>query len=200
MPTFVTLMNWTDQGIKTFKDSPDRAEAARAAWHRSGSRSRTSTGRSVPYDLVCIVEAPDPESLTAALLMLGSQGTSARPPCGASAQTRCGRWSPRPDEAAASGGAGAAGRAWPRQKTLRVVLYDAYGFVYERPAGSAIVQSVPAYAHVRRGNDEQSRNERGQHGQHPVEQDRRQDGGAPATEADEGGGEAQLEDADLSNT
>ena len=27
MPTYVTLVNWTDQGIRNVKDSPKRAEA-----------------------------------------------------------------------------------------------------------------------------------------------------------------------------
>ena len=74
MPTFVTLMNWTDQGIKSFKDTTDRAEAARAAWKPLGITLKDIYWTIGPYDLVCIVEAPDPESLTAALLTLGSQG------------------------------------------------------------------------------------------------------------------------------
>ncbi len=28
MATFVALFNWTEQGIKTFKDSPSRVDAA----------------------------------------------------------------------------------------------------------------------------------------------------------------------------
>jgi uncharacterized protein with GYD domain len=27
MPTYVTLINWTDQGVRNFKDSVDRYEA-----------------------------------------------------------------------------------------------------------------------------------------------------------------------------
>lgn len=74
MPTFVTLMNWTDQGIKSFRDSTDRADAARAAWQPLGITLKDIYWTIGSYDLVCIVEAPDPESLTAALLMLGAQG------------------------------------------------------------------------------------------------------------------------------
>ena len=29
MPAYVTLINWTDQGVKTAKDTVDRFEAAR---------------------------------------------------------------------------------------------------------------------------------------------------------------------------
>ncbi len=28
MPTYVTLINWTDQGVKNYKDTVDRYEAA----------------------------------------------------------------------------------------------------------------------------------------------------------------------------
>ena len=31
MPTFISFVNWTDQGIKNVKDAPNRLEAARAA-------------------------------------------------------------------------------------------------------------------------------------------------------------------------
>jgi uncharacterized protein with GYD domain len=36
MPTFVTLVNFTDQGIKNVKDSPDRLQAFRAAAEKLG--------------------------------------------------------------------------------------------------------------------------------------------------------------------
>ena len=31
MPTFISFLNWTEQGIKNVKDAPKRAEAARTA-------------------------------------------------------------------------------------------------------------------------------------------------------------------------
>ena len=36
MPHYVLLMNWTEQGVKTFKDSVDRSEKARAAFQAQG--------------------------------------------------------------------------------------------------------------------------------------------------------------------
>ena len=74
MPYFVTLMNWTDAGVKAFKDTVDRAEGARAAWKAQGITLKDIYWTIGQHDLVCIVEAPDPETLTAALLSLGSQG------------------------------------------------------------------------------------------------------------------------------
>ena len=73
MALFVTLMNWTDQGVKSFKDSVDRAEAAKSALRGQGVDQGVhwTVG---PYDLVSIVEAPDVETATAALLSLAAQG------------------------------------------------------------------------------------------------------------------------------
>ena len=74
MPHFVTLMNWTDQGVKTFRDTVDRAEGARAALQAQGVTLKDIYWTIGEHDLVCILEAPDPETLAAALLLLGSQG------------------------------------------------------------------------------------------------------------------------------
>jgi uncharacterized protein with GYD domain len=72
--TFVVLFNWTDQGIKSYKDSPQRVDAANKAWEDLGVRVKDVYWTIGPYDLVGIVDAPDPESLAAALLRLGSAG------------------------------------------------------------------------------------------------------------------------------
>jgi uncharacterized protein with GYD domain len=74
MPHFVLLMDWTDQGVRTFRDSVDRAESARAAWKAQGITLKDIYWTIGQHDLVCIVEAPDPETLSTALLLLGSQG------------------------------------------------------------------------------------------------------------------------------
>jgi uncharacterized protein with GYD domain len=74
MPHFVTLMNWTEQGVKNFRDSVDRAEAARTALKTQGIALEQIYYTIGPYDLVCVLDAPDPETLTAALLNLAAQG------------------------------------------------------------------------------------------------------------------------------
>jgi uncharacterized protein with GYD domain len=78
MPHFVVLMNWTEAGVKTFKDTVDRAENAAAAWKGQGITLTDIYWTIGQHDLVCIVEAPDPESLSAWLLVLGSQGNIRR--------------------------------------------------------------------------------------------------------------------------
>lgn len=74
MPTYISLINWTDQGIRTFKDSVKRAEAAAEAAKRMGGSLPHIYWTVGQYDLVAISEFPDDESATAFLLALGAQG------------------------------------------------------------------------------------------------------------------------------
>src|SRR6266508_3050210 len=74
MPTYVTLINWTDQGVKNYKDTVDRYEAAQQAMSQGGVSFKEIYWTVGPSDLVGIVEAPDDETATAALLSVGGQG------------------------------------------------------------------------------------------------------------------------------
>jgi uncharacterized protein with GYD domain len=74
MPTYVSLINWTDQGIKNFKDTTKRAKDAEAAMGKLGVRFQSILWTVGPYDIVAVVEADDDEGATAALLALGAQG------------------------------------------------------------------------------------------------------------------------------
>ena len=74
MPTYVTLMNWTDQGIRTAKDSVQRRDQANALAEKHGASIKQVYWTVGPYDLVTIIEAPDDESATSMLLELGSAG------------------------------------------------------------------------------------------------------------------------------
>ncbi|KAB1140374.1 GYD domain-containing protein [Streptomyces luteolifulvus] len=74
MPTYVTLLNWTDQGIRQYKDTAQRAEAFAAAAQNLGVTLSNLYWTVGSYDLVAVVEAPDDETATAALLQLGGAG------------------------------------------------------------------------------------------------------------------------------
>src|SRR5215211_7427686 len=74
MPTYVTLMNWTDQGIRTAKETVQRRDQANALAEKHGASIEQVYWTVGPYDLVTIIEAPDDESATAMLLELGSAG------------------------------------------------------------------------------------------------------------------------------
>jgi uncharacterized protein with GYD domain len=67
-------MNWTDQGIRTAKDSVQRRDQADALAEKHGARIEQVYWTVGPYDLVTIIEAPDDESATSMLLELGSAG------------------------------------------------------------------------------------------------------------------------------
>jgi uncharacterized protein with GYD domain len=74
MPTYVVLMNWTDQGIRTVKESVQRRDQADALAERHGARIEQVYWTVGSYDLVCVLEASDDESASAMLLELGSAG------------------------------------------------------------------------------------------------------------------------------
>ncbi len=74
MAKYISLINWTDQGIRGYRDSVDRARAANQAAGRFGGRVDTIWWTIGPYDVVAVTEFPDDESATAFALVLGSQG------------------------------------------------------------------------------------------------------------------------------
>jgi uncharacterized protein with GYD domain len=74
VPTYITLLSWTDQGIRAYKDTAERADAFASALQKLGAKLVSIYWTIGPYDLVGIVEAPDDETATAALLQVGGVG------------------------------------------------------------------------------------------------------------------------------
>ncbi len=74
MPTYVSLLNWTEQGIRNVKDTLERADRAAEVAEKHGARFQQLYWTVGPYDLVGIIEAPDDEAATAFLLEVGSAG------------------------------------------------------------------------------------------------------------------------------
>jgi uncharacterized protein with GYD domain len=74
MPTYVSLIHWTEQGIKNYKDSRDRAADFAKLVESSGGRVRELLWTVGEYDIVSVVDMPDDETATAALLQVGSLG------------------------------------------------------------------------------------------------------------------------------
>jgi uncharacterized protein with GYD domain len=74
MPTYIALLNWTQQGIAKVKDSPSRLDAGREAFKKMGVQLKDTYLTMGRYDLVCVIEAPDDEAYAKAVLALGSQG------------------------------------------------------------------------------------------------------------------------------
>jgi len=74
MATYITLANFTDQGIRSFKDSPKRAQAFREMVSQMGGEAIDMYWTMGAYDLVAIVRFPDDETATAAALKISSLG------------------------------------------------------------------------------------------------------------------------------
>lgn len=74
MATYIALSNFTDQGIRSIKDSTKRADAAKEAASKFGARMTHLYWTLGQYDLVSIIEAPDDASATAFALAVGSAG------------------------------------------------------------------------------------------------------------------------------
>ena len=74
MATFITLANFTEQGIRNAKESPNRAAAFSAAAEKLGVTVKDIYWTVGHYDAVAIIEGPDDESVTSLLLSLGAQG------------------------------------------------------------------------------------------------------------------------------
>lgn len=73
MATFIVLANFTDQGIKNVKESPDRYEAFQAMAGKLGLTVQNVYYTVGQHDMVLVVEGSD-EAATAVLLKVGSLG------------------------------------------------------------------------------------------------------------------------------
>jgi len=74
MPTYISLLHFTQQGIEKIKDGPARLDAARKAYEAMGARMKEFylvTGR---YDAVVVSEAPNDETVAKLSLALGARG------------------------------------------------------------------------------------------------------------------------------
>ena len=74
MATYITLANYTAQGIASIKDSPDRLDAARRELAPLGVTIKDFYLTLGEYDFLVIVEAPDNKTAAMALIGLSAQG------------------------------------------------------------------------------------------------------------------------------
>jgi uncharacterized protein with GYD domain len=74
MATYVVLSTFTDQGIKSVKQTTKRAEAAKSAAKEVGVNLREVLWTQGQYDVVTIIEAPDETAASAFGLSLASAG------------------------------------------------------------------------------------------------------------------------------
>lgn len=74
MATYIALSNFTDQGIRTVKDSTKRADSVKEAAKKFGTEMKQIYWTLGNYDLVAIIEASDDASATAFALAIGAAG------------------------------------------------------------------------------------------------------------------------------
>jgi len=74
MAMFISLLNFTQQGIRDFKDSPDRASKFKSMAEKAGVTVRDIYWTMGAYDVVLTLEAPDDKTVTSVMLGLASLG------------------------------------------------------------------------------------------------------------------------------
>jgi uncharacterized protein with GYD domain len=74
MPTYLSLINFTDQGIRNIKDSPKRLDATKRALQKLGGQLKSFYLTQGSFDGVLIFELPTEEALTTFLLTTGAAG------------------------------------------------------------------------------------------------------------------------------
>jgi len=74
MARYIMLVNWTDQGIRSVKESPKRLEAARALAKKHGAELKDFYMTMGDVDMVAHVEAPNDEAVAKFILGLGGSG------------------------------------------------------------------------------------------------------------------------------
>ena len=74
MATFISLVNFTQQGVRDFKDSPDRGAKFKSMAEKAGVTVKEVYWTMGAHDAVLILEAADDGAVAAAMLGLGSLG------------------------------------------------------------------------------------------------------------------------------
>jgi uncharacterized protein with GYD domain len=74
MPTYITLIQYTEQGVRTFKDLSKRLEETRKIGEPLGAKLVSFYLTMGQYDAVVISDAPDDETVAKLALAAGARG------------------------------------------------------------------------------------------------------------------------------
>ncbi|HEX9608547.1 MAG TPA: GYD domain-containing protein [Gemmatimonadaceae bacterium] len=74
MPTYISMLRYTQQGISAIKNSPARIDAAKDAYRKAGGELKAIYLTLGQYDLVAIAEMPNDEAVARMALAFGAQG------------------------------------------------------------------------------------------------------------------------------
>ena len=75
MPTYISLIRYTQQGIQSVKEGPARLDAARQVFQSMGATIKDFYLVTGQYDAVIIGEGPDDETMAKLALSIGSLGS-----------------------------------------------------------------------------------------------------------------------------
>jgi uncharacterized protein with GYD domain len=75
MPTYISLVQFTQQGIEKIKDSPASLDRAKQAIKMAGGEMKAYYLTMGEYDAVVIVEAPNDETYASMLLATATTGS-----------------------------------------------------------------------------------------------------------------------------
>ena len=75
MPTYITLIRYTKQGVKTFKELSQRIEETKTAGEPVGAKLVGYYLTMGQYDAVAITEAPDDATIATLALAAGARGS-----------------------------------------------------------------------------------------------------------------------------
>ena len=74
MAMYVSLIQFTDQGIRNIKDTVKRGDAAMAEAQKLGMKITEEFWTMGAYDVVVMFDAPNDETMSAFMLKIGSLG------------------------------------------------------------------------------------------------------------------------------
>jgi uncharacterized protein with GYD domain len=74
MAMYMSLLQFTDQGIRNVKDTIKRATSATREAEKMGAKVTEAFWTMGAYDLVLLIDAPDDETVSAFSVKLGSLG------------------------------------------------------------------------------------------------------------------------------
>jgi uncharacterized protein with GYD domain len=74
MPTYVSLVNFTEKGLHDVKETVHRAEAFKALAKKLGANVKELVWTQGAHDIVAILEAPDAATVSAVMLSVSKLG------------------------------------------------------------------------------------------------------------------------------
>jgi len=75
MPTYITLMSYTQKGIENIKESPKRLDQAKEMFRAAGAEIKEFYLVTGKYDAIVITEVPDDETVAKLALTNSSKGS-----------------------------------------------------------------------------------------------------------------------------